>query len=98
MLGMVVVEQLLFNMEIIEPHIETLFKTRKKPRAKRIDLEESSVSKQRTMDEVDNNINNNGNNNYGTPCHSRPRHLAHLSRKIQAQALVYIICNKCHNM
>lgn len=50
---------------------------KKKQKFKRLDISESSVSKQRAMVEI---INNNNNNNGGTPCHNSPRCLSLLTR------------------
>lgn len=67
MRGKVRVEQLLFDPKIERTICRNLNKNRKKKqRSKGLDLEKSSISKQRITTKVDNNTNNNGNNDCGT--------------------------------
>lgn len=78
-----------------DPHEKTLVTIGRKKSTKRLDLEESFVSKQKTIDEVitDNNINN-GNNNGGTPCLNSPKCLAHVARTQRniRQSEMKIVC------
>lgn len=59
-------------------HINVSKNRKNKQWTEMIDLEESFVSKQGTLEKYDNN-NNNGNKNVGPSCKHSPRRIAHIT-------------------